>query len=288
VSVFDLFFRGPQIKVKQGQKKWPDIGNGLVLYDNIPGRWKMRHLTLILLLLLSCASPADSVDPRQLVQDAMDHWRGLSSEAEMSMTIHRPDWERTMTMHSWSQGDKLSLVRVIAPKKDAGNGTLLNDSNMWIYTPKVNRIIKVPSSMMSQSWMGSDFSNKDIAKSTDIIDQYDHQLTAQVEVDGHTLYTITSIPHEDAAVAWGKEVLIIRDDFVLMEEQFWDQDGELVKSMKALEVTEMDGREVASILRMGKTDTPDEWTEIITRSIRFNVELPANTFTLSNLRNPRQ
>jgi outer membrane lipoprotein-sorting protein len=248
----------------------------------------MRHLSLIFFLLLSCTSHAQDIDPRQLVQDAMDHWRGLSSEAEMTMTIHRPDWERTMTMHSLSQGDKLSLVRVIEPKKDAGNGTLLNDSNMWTYTPKINRIIKVPSSMMSQSWMGSDFSNKDIAKSTDIIDQYDHRLTAQEEIEGHTFYTITSIPHEDAAVVWGKEVLIIRDDYVLMEEQFWDQDGELVKSMKTLEVTEMDGRAVASIMRMGKVDKPDEWTEIITRSIRFDVELPANTFTLSNLRNPRQ
>lgn len=248
----------------------------------------MRCLTLIFSLMLCHALPAQGTDPRQLVQDAMDHWRGLSSEAEMSMTIHRPDWERTMTMHSWSQGDRLSLVRVIEPRKDAGNGTLLDGDNMWTYTPKINRIIKVPSSMMSQSWMGSDFSNKDIAKSTDIIDQYDHQLTAQEDVDGHRFYTITSIPHEDAAVVWGKEVLIIRDDYVLMEQQFWDQDGELVKSMKTLEVEVMDGRAVATVLRMGEVDKPDEWTEINTRSIRFNVDLPANTFTLSNLRNPRQ
>jgi len=248
----------------------------------------MRFLILIFFLSWTCTSPAQSVDPRQLVQDSMDHWRGLSSEAEMSMTIHRPEWERTITMHSWSQGDKLSLVRVIEPKKDAGGGTLLNDSNMWIFTPKINRIIKVPSSMMSQSWMGSDFSNKDIARSTEIIDQYDHELTAQEEIGGHMFYTITSIPHVDAAVVWGKEVLIIRDDFVLMEQQFWDQDGELVKSMKTLEVKEMGGRAVGSIMRMTQADEPEEWTEVITRSIQFNVDLPANTLTLSNLRNPRQ
>jgi len=248
----------------------------------------MRYLSVIFSLMLSSALPAQSADPRQIVQDAMDHWRGLSSEAEMSMTIHRPDWERTMTMHSWSQGDKLSLVRVIEPRKDAGNGTLLNGDNMWTYTPKINRIIKVPSSMMTQSWLGSDFSNKDIAKSTDIVDQYDHELTAQEERDGHTFYTITSIPHEDAAVVWGKEVLIIRDDYVLMEQQFWDQDGVLVKAMKTLEVSLMGGRAVASTMRMARVDTPGEWTEIVTRSIEFNVDLPANTFTLSNLRNPRQ
>ena len=248
----------------------------------------MRNLLVVPALFISLNLSAQELNARQLVQEAMDHWRGQTSYSEMTMTIHRPEWERSMTMRSWNQGDKLSLVRVIEPKKDAGNGTLLNDNNMWTYTPKVNRIIKVPSSMMAQSWMGSDFSNKDIAKSTDIIDQYEHELSDQKEIDGHTRYTITSIPHEEAAVVWGKEVLTIRDDFVLLEQQFWDQDGVLVKSMKTLEVQEMGGRPVAKIMRMGKLEAPDEWTEIIAESIEFDVEMPPNTFTLSNLRNPRQ
>ena len=248
----------------------------------------MRIILALATLYFSQVSYAQSVDPRQLVQDAMEHWRGISSQSEMTMTIHRPEWKRSMTMRSWSKGDKLSLVRVIKPNKDAGNGTLLNDSNMWTYTPKINRIIKVPSSMMSQSWMGSDFSNKDISKSTDIIDQYDHELTAQEEIDGHTHYTITSTPHEDAAVVWGKEVLTIRDDYVMIEQQFWDQDDELVKSMQTLEISEMGGRAVARILRMAKTDTNDEWTQITTESIRFDVDMPESTFTLSNLRYPRR
>ena len=248
----------------------------------------MPKLFIALVLLISTSVRAQEVDAKQLVNEAMDHWRGLTSYSEITMTIHRPDWERKMTMRAWSQGDKLSLVRVTGPKKDAGNGTLLNDKNMWTFSPKVNRIIKVPSSMMSQSWMGSDFSNKDISKSTDIIDQYDHVLTRKEERDGHEIFTITSIPHEEAAVVWGKEVLTIRDDFVLLEQQYWDQDDRLVKSMKTLRVEEMGGRAVATIMRMGKQETPDEWTEITTGAIEFNLDLPANIFTLSNLRNPRQ
>jgi len=248
----------------------------------------MRKIILLLGLLTLSSSMAQEKDATELVRMAMDHWRGLTSHSSMTMTIHRPDWERTMTMESWSKGDKLSLVRVIEPRKDAGNGTLLNDNNMWSYTPKINRIIKVPSSMMSQSWMGSDFSNKDISKSTDIIDQYDHELTATEERDGHVHYTITSIPHEEAAVVWGKEVLVIRDDFVMMEQQFWDQDGEMVKSLKTLEVADMGERSVAKIIRMSKVETPDEWTQMTANSIEFDIELSANLFTLSNLRNPRQ
>jgi len=231
---------------------------------------------------------AEPVDAKQLVQAAMDHWRGVSSYSDMTMTIHRPEWERSMSMRAWSKGDKLSLVRVTEPRKDAGNGTLLKDNDMWSYSPKINRIIKIPSSMMSQGWMGSDFSNKDISKSTDILDQYDHTLTTQEEIDGHVVYTIEAIPHEDAAIVWGKETLKIRDDFVLLEEQFWDQDGELVKVMQATEIAEMGGRQVARVLRMGKLEAPDEWTEMTVSAIEFDIEMPANIFTLSNLRNPRQ
>ena len=245
-------------------------------------------LMLVLATFSSQSSATDVPDARELVKAAMEHWRGINSYSEMTMTIHRTDWERSMSMRAWSEGDKLSLVRVIRPKKDAGNGTLLKDNDMWSYSPKINRIIKIPSSMMSQGWMGSDFSNKDISKSTDILDQYDHSLTATNEENGHTVYTIEAIPHEDAAIVWGKEILIVRDDFVMLEEQFWDQDGELVKVMKAHDVVEMGGRQVARVMRMGKLETPEEWTEMTVSEFEFDIELPPGVFTLSNLRNPRR
>ncbi len=248
-------------------------------------------LILAALCFVPClATPLHATEPadaKELVRAAMDHWRGVTSYSEMTMTIHRPDWQRSMSMKAWSKGDDQSLVRVTEPKKDAGNGTLLKDNDMWSYSPKINRIIKIPSSMMSQGWMGSDFSNKDISKSTDILNQYDHTLSGSEQQDGHTVYTVTAIPHEDAAIVWGKEVLKIRDDFVLLEEQYWDQEGRLVKVMKTTDVTEMGGREIARIMRMGKVDTPDEWTEITVSAIEFDLDLPDNLFTLSSLRNPR-
>lgn len=251
-----------------------------------------NHKPLFILFLVSCLfSPltlSATPSPRDLIKQAMDHWRGVTSYSEMTMTIHRPEWQRSMSMKTWTKGDKNSLVRVIKPKKDAGNGTLTKDNNMWTFAPKINRIIKVPSSMMNQSWMGSDFSNKDISKSTDIIDQYEHKLLETRHQDGHTHYVIESIPHEDAAVVWGKEIAIIRDDYILLEQQFWDQDGLLVKTMKALEIKALGGRMVASIIRMGKTAAPEKWTEMSIQDIQFDLIHPANLFTLSNLRNPRR
>jgi len=203
------------------------------------------------------------------------------------MVIHRADWERTMTMRSYTQGEKKSLVRVIAPQKDKGNGTLLDDKNMWSYSPKVNRVIKIPSSMMGQSWMGSDFSNKDVSRADDIVEDYTHTLLDTAEADGVTVYTIQSVPKEDAAVVWGREVLQVRSDYLLLEHSFYDQDDELVKQLKTLEIKEMDGRLTASQQRMIKTDNPDEWTEIRVEDVVYDAELDDSLFTLSNLRNPR-
>jgi outer membrane lipoprotein-sorting protein len=249
----------------------------------------MKHLLIVLLVCLfpSLANSA-APEPRNLIQQAMDHWRGLSSYSEMTMTIHRSDWQRSMSMRSWTKGDKVSLVRVTLPKKDAGNATLTKDNNMWTFSPKINRIIKVPSSMMSQSWMGSDFSNKDVSKSTDILDQYEHKLLETQDKEGYRVYVIESIPHEDAAIVWGKEILIIRGDYILLQHQYWDQDGILVKTMKTREIKELGGRTVASVIRMTKHETPDQWTEISVQDIQFDQSHHDSLFTLSNLRNPRQ
>lgn len=248
---------------------------------------KLRILLPCLLVAFPVFATDDCCDASQLVRDAVDHWRGLSSYTEMKMVIHRPDWERSMTMRAWTKGSKQSLVRVIEPRKDRGNGTLTDDNSMWTFSPKVNRVIKIPSSMMGQSWMGSDFSNKDVARADDIIDQYDHAILKREQIDGHVIYDIESIPHEEAAVVWGREVLRIRDDHVVLEHAFYDQDGKLVKKLESLDIGEMGGRTIAKRQRMMKPDKPGEWTEISVNAVEYEIDLKDSLFTLSNLRNPR-
>ncbi len=252
-------------------------------------------LAATMTIALACATPSWAQEPsatqdrdaREIVRDAIDSMRGETSYGEMTMTIHRLSWERTMSMRGWTSGLKKSLVRVTAPRKDVGNGTLMLDNNMWTYSPKVNRVIKVPSSMMSQSWMGSDFSNKDVSRADDIIDQYEHTLLATEEHEGQPVYVIESVPHEEAAVVWGKEVLRIREDNVVLSQEYYDQDGELVKKLETLEIGEMGGRTLALVQRIGKVDAPDEWTELRMEAMEFDIEVSDNVFTRSNLQNPR-
>jgi outer membrane lipoprotein-sorting protein len=246
-----------------------------------------RYLFWLLLFAIPALGFAEELDGKTIVRDAINHWRGLSSYTEMTMVIHRPDWERSMTVQAWTKGDDRSLVRVVEPKKDRGNGTLTDDKSMWSYSPKINRVIKIPSSMMGQGWMGSDFSNKDIARADDIVDEYEHSILKIEEIDDVTVYDIQSIPNEDAAVVWGSELLRIRADHVVLEHSFYDQDGELVKSLKTMEIAEMGGRVIAKRQRMSKADKTEEWTEIQVSEVEYEVELTDSLFTLSNLRNPR-
>ena len=246
------------------------------------------RILLLLSFSWSAMGTAQERDASDIVRDAVDHWRGVSSYSELQMVIHRPDWERSMTMRVWTRGDEQSLVRVTEPARDRGNGTLTDEDSMWTYSPRVNRVIKIPSSMMGQSWMGSDFSNKDVARADDIVDQYEHTLLGTEVIDGVTVYEIESVPFEDAAVVWGREVLRIRADNVVLEHRFYDQDGILVKALDSLEIGETGGRVVALRQRMAKSDTPDEWTEIRVLDVEYDIDVPDGMFTLSNLRNPRE
>jgi len=251
-----------------------------------PAGWQCLLVALLLHSAASVAAPPE--DAATLVKRAIDYWRDVSSYSVADMVIHRPDWERSMTFRVWTQGEKHSLVRVIAPAKDAGNATLLIDNDMWSFTPKINRVIKIPSSMMNQSWMGSDFSNNDLAKADDLIEQYTHKLLRTETQGGHKVYIIESVPKETAPVVWGREVVTVRDDYVLLEHAFYDQQDVLVKKLTTQELKPMGGKIVAAHQRMQKLEKTGEWTDVRTREIKFGIDIPASVFTLANLRNPRE
>ena len=250
----------------------------------------VRYFLIVTTVIFSASVYCDSkTDARSIIEQAINHYRGLTSYSEMTMTIHRPDWQRAMSLQGWSTGSKKTLIRVTEPARDQGNATLvLDDNKVWSFAPKINRVIRIPSSMMSQSWMGSDFSNKDVSRTDEIVDKYTHTLLRTDTVDGHKVYVIESIPHEESAIVWGKEISHIREDYVELEHEFIDQDMKLVKSLKTLDIKEMSGRMFAVRQRMASIEKKDEWTEISVEVLDFDREIPDYLFTLSNLRNPRK
>ena len=252
---------------------------------NNHGRLRLSFLCLALLLVAVQAGAAP--DPTALIKAALHQWRGDRSYTELTMLIHRPDWQRHSSLVGWTRGKADSLVRFTAPAGDAGNATLKRGPALWLYNPKLSQVIKLPFSMMAQGWAGSDFSYNDLSKTDQIVTDYTHNLDTVDENDGHKVYTVTCTPKPTAPVVWGKIVVQTRDDNVLLAETWFDQDMQPVRRLKTLEIAPLDGRSYPVRMRMEVFDKPDQWTEITTTGGRFDLDLPEYLFTLSNLRNPR-
>ena len=227
---------------------------------------------------------ARAQDAQSIVRDSFEYFRGDASISTVQMTIHRPSWERHMEIKAWTKGQTESLFTITAPAKDYGNGTLKKGREMWIYNPKVNRIIKVPPSMMSQSWMGSDFSNNDLAKSDSILTDYDHQLVGTETHDGKTVYVIKSMPKPQAPVIWGMQMLKIRKDHIWLVQEFFDEDLKSVKVLETLDIQVLGGKLFPKIWRIRKSDEPDHYTRLTYLALEFKTTLPDSLFTLSSLR----
>lgn len=233
-------------------------------------------------------SPQQGIDAGSVVKEALEYWRGQSSYTEAQMNVHRPDFERTMELVAWTKDTDHTLVRFVSPKKDAGSGTLTVHDSMWSFSPKTNRIIKIPPSMMSQSWMGSDFSHRDLSKSDSIVRDYDHALLRTENRDGFNVYVIESIPKPDAAVVWGREVLEIREDKIILKHEFYDQDSELIKVFSAEKIELIGNRLYATQVKMTRLDQPGEWTNMHYKKAEFGIAIPETVFTQASLKNTSQ
>jgi outer membrane lipoprotein-sorting protein len=231
---------------------------------------------------------AQMVEASEIVQRCFNYMRGKASIALVEMTVHRPDWERRVTIKAWTKGERNSLLTILAPAKDQGNGTLKKGREMWLFNPKVNRVVKLPPSMMSQSWLGSDFSNNDLAKSDSILHDYTHTITETECLEGTTVYSITSIPKPAAPVVWGMQKLKIREDGIYLREEFYDEDHQLVKALSFHDLQMLGGKLYPRMMKMEKADKPEEYTTVTYNQLVFEDDLPDSLFTLSSLKIPQR
>ena len=233
-----------------------------------------------LLLTVPCTAFAAEPTIKELLDATDDVNRGQSSTSTIEMQVKTKRYERTITMQSWSRGEEDSLIRILSPAKDAGTTTLKVGDDMWNYIPKIDRTMKIPPGMMSGSWMGSHFSNDDLVKSNRLSNAFTYEKESLV--DG--VYTIVCTAKPDAAVVWGKVVVKVRADKVPVEVRYFDEDGELARTMTFSDVQDFDGRTVPATMLLKPADKPDEFTRISTKSLDFDVQLNERTFSLQALK----
>jgi outer membrane lipoprotein-sorting protein len=244
-------------------------------------------LLCVLAIVAFPATGADAPTARDLIAGVIDLTRGRTSYAEFSMVIHRPDWERTSKLVAWTRGREDALIRFTAPAKDAGNATLKQGEQMWTFTPKLNRVIRLPFSMMSQGWAGSDFSYNDLSRTDALLRDYRLELTSTEERDGHRVYSVDATPNDDAPVVWGKETIVMRDDYVVLSQTFFDQSLKPLKRLESLEIKTLGGRTFGTRMRMLPLDEPDHWTEIAYDQARFDIAIDDGMFTVFALQTGR-
>jgi len=252
---------------------------------------KRKHLITSVLIpfMVIFLSPAFAQDATEIVKKADEKWNGeKSSYSEMTMKIIRPAWERTIEFKSWTLGRDYALTLITSPAKEKGQTFLKRETEMWNWMPTINRMIKLPPSMMSDGWMGSDYTNDDILKESSMVVDYTHKITDSETIDGRKCWKIEMTPKEDAAVVWGKVIRwISKDEYMMMKSEYYDEYGDLVKSEFASDVKVMDNRKILARVEIIPADKESQKTVVIINKIRFNIDINESFFSQQNMKRVR-
>lgn len=248
----------------------------------------MKRLTTILMLAV-LTSGVFAQDAKDIIRKAEEKMRGKESAyMEMTIEVIRPRWTRTMALKSWSKGNDYSLMVLTEPAKDAGTAFLKRNKEVWNWMPSIERSIKMPPSMMMQSWMGTDLSNDDLVRESSSVTDYTHELQGDSVIDGKRCWKVVLTPKPDAPVVWGKVVAFVdQEDYVQLKAEQYDEDGYLVNVMMGKDVREMDGVVMATVLELIPVEKKGQTTIMQINKIKFNEAYEDSFFTVQNMKRTR-
>jgi len=247
-----------------------------------------KFLLLILMLAGLQGANAQELSAKEIVRKADEKNRGLSSQGTLTMTVIRPDWTRTISMKTWSKDRDYSLVLITAPAKDKGQVFLKIKTEMWNWVPSIDKTIKIPPSMMMQSWMGSDFTNDDLVKQSSIVVDYNHSLLGKENVRDMDCYKIELIPLPDAAVVWGKVILwITGNGYDLWKAEYYDEDNKLVNVSDSYDIRPMGDRMIPTRIEIVPRNKKGQKTVMHIDDMKFNTRIDEGFFSQQNMKKIR-
>lgn len=248
-----------------------------------------KQISWIFGWMLILSSTAWAQNPTEIIQKAEQKLKGVqSSQAEMTMTIVRPTWKREMSLKSWSKGNDYAMILVTAPARDKGSANLKVKKEVWSWMPSIDRTIKLPPSMMSQSWMGSDFTNDDLVRENTLSEDYDHELLGEESIDGRACYKIKLTPKADAAVVWGKILMWIgKKEYLQLKSEFYDEDDFLINVMKGSNIKELGGKVLTTRMEMIPVEDEGHKTIMEYHRIEFDKAISERFFTVQNMKRVR-
>ncbi len=239
-------------------------------------------------MLFNTQSQLFAQDAKEVVRKSNELIRSKGSYSKITMKVIKPDWSREMEMKVWALEPDYSLLLITKPAKNKGYVTLKRKKEVWNWIPSVRRVIKIPPSMMLQSWMGSDFTNDDLVRQSSIVDDYTHKIIGSEVIDGYQCHKIELIPKPDAGVVWGKIIMWVSEkEYLQLKADHFDEDGELIKTMVGSNVKTMGGRLIPSYWEMIPHNKPGQKTVMEYLEIEFNVKHKTSFFSQQNMKKVR-
>ncbi len=238
-----------------------------------------------MLFILLLVNSLYSQDATEIIKISNDNINGLTSRSISKMTIVRPDWTREVEMKTWSKGSEYYLIYITSPARDKGQVFLKRDLELWNWMPSIGRMIKLPPSMMMQSWMGSDFTNDDLLKQSSIVKDYKHNIIGKDTIEGHDCWIIELIPYPDAPVVWGKIVMrVTKKHYLQLKVEFFDETLELVNTMIGSNIQNVGDRSIPKKMEMTPADKPGNKTIFEYSEIKFNESISSSFFSKQNMK----
>jgi outer membrane lipoprotein-sorting protein len=250
---------------------------------------EMKNIILLFAAtILFTGAMGQSPRATEIIKKADDLMQGSSNYAEIKMQIHRPKWERTLAMKSWAKGSDYSLIYITEPVKEKGQVFLKRENEMWNWLPSISRTIKIPPSMMMQSWMGSDMTNDDLVNESSIIKDYNHKIIGEENLQGYDCYKIELIPHEDAPVVWGKiYTWITKNEYITLKNEYYDEDEFLVNVETLSNIKNVGDRTIPTKFTITPVDKEDHYTVMEFENIKFNIKIEDSFFSIQNMKRIR-
>ena len=242
----------------------------------------MKKVILLVLLFTCKLIVAQSAE--EIVKKAENTIKGKTSHAEIEMIIKTPDYTRDLKMESWWVGNEKALIVTKAPVKEKGNKTLKIENEMWEYLKNTETTIKIPPSMMLQSWNGSDFTNDDLVRESNLSKDYYQKIMGEEKVSGEETWKIQLIPKPDAPVVWGKLYYWVKKkNFLPSVVQYFDEKGNMIRYLVYSDVKNFHGKVIPSRWEMHNKKKEDHSTTIILKDIEFDVNIPVRIFSFREL-----
>ncbi len=205
--------------------------------------------TAILLAVTAGLASAQSITGLKVMQNVYNRPTGPDIKSELTMTlINSRGSTRVRVIRQFIKeygADEKKIMFFISPA-DVRNTSFMDwsygddrEDDMWIYLPALKKVKRISSESKSDYFMGSDFTYDDLGDRKP--EQDTHKITGEEKVNGRDCYVVESIP-KDPDYMYSKTITwVVKDSWVGAKKEFYDEDGELLKTLTINKIEKIDG-----------------------------------------------